>query len=113
MRTSVFACLVSVAFLAWPADAHAQRRPPIRIDRVQVGFPVNPQQGEFKPGAWMPVYIDVTAGPEGLARGELLIETSDCDDVRNNFHVPLPPLEPNEPITLMGYTKPSSLHTEV
>ena len=59
------------------------------------------------------MYIDVTAGPEGVAKGEILIESPDSDDVRNNYRIGLPVLEPNEHVSLIGYTKPSSLHAEI
>lgn len=114
MRQTAIACLAGAILLTLPADGAAQQRRKLKIERVQVGLPVNPVLGEFKSGFWTPVYVDVSAGPEGLVKGELIVETSDSDDVRNNYRVPLPPLEPNEQLTgLISYTKPSSLHTEI
>src|SRR2546421_9980249 len=96
MRSLSLALLAAVSLFWLPVGAPAQQRPKVHIDLVQVGLPVNPQVGEFKSGFWTPVYVDVTAGPEGVVRGDVLVETADGDDVRNSYRVPLSPLEPNE-----------------
>src|SRR5687768_3076848 len=113
MRTLALACLTPLLLLTVPADARAQIRPKLRIDQVRVGIPAGSITGHFKSGSWAPLYVDVTAGPDGLTRGEVAVETTDSDDVRNVYRVALPPLEPNEPATILTYTKPSSLHTEI
>lgn len=113
MRTLLFLTLAALTLLGLSPAAQAQARK-VTIERVRVGLPVNQVQGEFKSGFWTPVYVDVTAGPEGLPRGgEIAVETSDCDDVRNNYHVLLPIMDPNERVAVMAYTKPSSVHSEM
>src|SRR5262249_3936805 len=76
-------------------------------------FPSSLVDSQFKAGNWSPVYVDVTAGPAPVARARLTIESVDTDDVRNNYTVEVPALEPGETATLMAYTKPGSAGDEV
>ncbi len=114
MRHSVLVGLALALALELPPAALAQPRTKTRIEKVQVGFPTSPQTGEFKAGAWTPVYVHVTAGSEGIGKGEVLVvEASDSDDVRNHYTVPLPPLNPGESDLVLTYTKPGSANSEI
>src|SRR5947209_12899847 len=73
-------CLALMVLLLWPAEATAQSRGWINIDNVRIGFitvssepgdPVDPRHrmSYFKSGAWTPVFVDLTAGPQGLQKG--------------------------------------------
>jgi hypothetical protein len=114
MRYPVLVGLVLASSLGLPLAAPAQPRTKTHIEKVQVGFPSGPQTGEFKAGAWTPVYVYVTAGSEGIGKGEvLLIEATDSDDVRNHYTVPLPLLNPGESDRVLAYTKPGSANSEI
>jgi hypothetical protein len=80
---------------------------------VQVGFGQSPPIAEFKSGFWTPVYIDVTAGPEGTPRGELVVESIDSDEVPNHYTVPLPQLDSSGRETILAFTKPGSEHSKI
>src|SRR5437868_5241206 len=114
MRYPVLIGLALALALGLPPLAPAQSRSKTRIEKVQVGFPSSPQTGEFKAGAWTPVYVQVTAGSEGIGKGDVLIvEASDSDDVRNHYTVPLPALNPGESDLVLAYTKPGSANSEI
>lgn len=113
MRSSSLVSLASGLLLLLPARGTAQQRGPIRVDQIRTGFLTTAAEGRFKAGAWTPVYVDVTAGPAGFARGELLVESVDSDDVRNRFRVPMPSLDPNEAVTVLTYTRPGSGNPEI
>jgi hypothetical protein len=108
MRKCAIACLTLVILAGLSSRAQAQSAR-VTIDRVQVGFRSNANANaspHFKQGMWTPVFVDVTAGPEGLPKGNLVIETVDCDDVDTRYTVPTPALQKNEQATFIGYTKP-------
>jgi hypothetical protein len=96
-----------------PAQAQAQDRRKIRINTVRVGFPSSLVDSQFKSGNWTPVYVDITAGPEPIAHAKLTIEAVDTDDVRNNYTVDVPLLDPGDSATVMAYTKPGSESADV
>ena len=104
--------LALASLVLLPLGAEAQR-PRLKIDGVKMGFLLNPQQGEFKSGAWTPVYVSITAPPEGLPEATLSIECADSDDVRNSYSVPIRSLEPNESTVVLTYIRPGSSHGEV
>jgi hypothetical protein len=112
MRTLTAGCLALVGLALVPVTASAQR-PKLRIDSVKMGFLSNPQTGEFKSGAWTPVYVTLTAPPDGLVEATLSVETSDSDDVRNSYSVPIRALDPNETATVVTYTRPGSAHGDL
>jgi hypothetical protein len=103
----------------------AQVRPKVQFDNIQVGFSGAAEAGEqgdarfraslHKAGFWTPVYVSITAGPDGIESGRIVVESTDSDDIQNHYIVPLPRggLPPNEPFTFLTYTKPSSLHSEI
>src|SRR5262249_55968418 len=122
MRSFTLVCLSLVAVLGRPTTVEAQSRRNTDI-RVRVGFPVAPAEGRpamrgldlFKPGLWTPVYVDVTAGDDGLSDAKIVVETTDADDVRNNYTVPVPRMNPGESsrMPVIAYTKPASSHPEI
>jgi hypothetical protein len=113
MRQFTWLGFVSAAVLLLPSLALAQR-PRLKIDKVKIGFPVEPLPGEFKSGAWTPVYIDIVAPPEGVpVPGEVSVECNDTDDVRNSYSVRLRPLESNERVSILTYTRPGNMHGDI
>jgi hypothetical protein len=115
MRHSLLACLTATVLLSLPLVAHAQDRRPLLIDKVRVGYLANQAaDGLFKAGAWTPVYVDVTAGMEGLPNGaDIIVESADSDDVGSRYMMKLPPLEPKDQYTLLTYTRPGSIGSEI
>ena len=113
MRYSALAGMVSAVLLLIPGIGEAQTRIRLHIDSVQVGFGQSAPIAEFKSGFWTPVYVDVTAGPEGTPRGEISIESADSDEVPNRYTVPLPQLDSNERATVLAFTKPGSTNSEI
>jgi hypothetical protein len=100
----------------WTTSAEAQQRKPWKIEQVRVGFQAIKSQTEyaFKGGAWAPVYVDITAWPDGrVPSGKLVIESEDGDGVRNRFTVTLPAMEPGELITVVGFTRPGYSTTKI
>src|SRR5215469_1007478 len=98
MRTLAAACLSVAVLLSLLPRAHAQE-PPVTIDRVQLGFPTSANKNAgtvCKPGLWTPVYVEVTAGPEGFPRAVLTVETPDCDDLETRYTIKTRPLNKNE-----------------
>lgn len=112
MRNRTVVCLALIALATLPVTAQAQRQR-LRIEQVRVGFLSSAIQGEYKSGAWAPVYIDIQAPPEGVREGEVSVESSDTDDVRNSYTLPLKALEPNERFSLVSYTRPGSASGEI
>jgi len=122
MRHSLLACCFLFPLL--PGVAHAQKAQKVKID-VHVGFATTTEQGEtdergreflFKSGAWAPVYVEVEAGPDGTQQpGQVVVETTDSDEVQNRFFAdpPLPPLEGGKSDTVLTYTKPGSLGSDI
>lgn len=120
MRHALAACLVVSVSLMSSGTAQAQRVPRVKIEHVRYGFPAGIQpDGEtgdwestplFKLGVWTPVYISLTAGPQGFKKDEaqVVVESADSDEVVNNYSVPVPPVEKNETFTVLAYTKPGS-----
>jgi hypothetical protein len=114
----------AVAILAMALPARAQT-PPITIDDVRVGYSadldIDDNEGAhrianyLKSGFWTPVYVAITPGPEGIKSGRVVVETEDCDDVRNAYTTPLPSggLPPNESYTAITYVKIGSLTSEL
>jgi hypothetical protein len=113
MRTLFSVCLSAAAIAVVSNSVQAQQKPAITIDAVRVGFQRLGPEHIFKSGFWTPVYVDVTAGPRGAPKADIMVETDDSDDVRSRYTAALPPLEPNEQFTLLTYTKPSSTNAEM
>jgi hypothetical protein len=112
MRYLALACAALALAMLFPAAGEAQQRT-LSIDQVQVGYGPLPLLADFKSGAWTPVYISVKAGLDGTKKGEIIVESADSDDVRNHYAIMLPPLEPNDMVTLLAYTRPGSAGNEI
>ena len=103
------AILAAIAGLALPGAASAQ--PLAKFEKIRVGFqPYNQAAsiGRYKLHLWTPVYVTLTAGPNGLRPDErpyLRIESPDFEDVGTIYRTPVR-LEPNETATFITYTKP-------
>jgi hypothetical protein len=115
MRVSSRFCLASFLALLAPLAVLAQQPERYKIETAHVGYQLNPAApGEFKAGAWTPVYINLKAGKAGAGRGQVIVETADSDDVRNRYSVPLPAgLTPGEVVPIVGYTKPGHADSDV
>jgi hypothetical protein len=113
MHKQLLVCVALLLLVSAAVPARAQQRAPITIDAVRVGFQRLGSDHLFKSGCWTPVYVDVTAGPQGTPKADIVVETDDCDDVRSRFTMALPPLEPKEAFTLLTYTKPGSTSAEL
>jgi hypothetical protein len=118
MRDRALLGLALIVLLLRPGTSAAQRGW-VNIDNVRVGFITAPSEpGEpvtarermsyFKAGAWTPIFVDITAGPQGLENGVLTVEVADNDDIENTYTVNLPRLEPKESFQAVTYTKPGS-----
>lgn len=103
--------LAAVACLFTPALVSAQMI--AKIDKVRVGFkPYNENVNfaRYKVGLWTPVYVEITAGPNGVAArpGEppafLKVTTPDFEGVETIYRTPVR-IEPNETVVVVGYTK--------
>src|SRR5262245_12658064 len=109
MRYSLLACLAAGLLLTAADTGLAQPKQKTKIERIRVGFPGGAFSGNFKAGAWAPVYVSIMAGSEGLRDARVVFEATDSDDVRNSYTVPLrAPLRPHESVEVTGYTKPSA-----
>jgi hypothetical protein len=105
--------------------ARAQVAPKVQFDNIHVGFSGAAEPGEVvdprigtglhKAGIWTPVYVSITAGPDGIQKGKVVVEATDNDDVQNHYTVPFPRggLPEKEPFTFLTYTKASSLHGKI
>jgi hypothetical protein len=113
MRYSPLVCLASALLLLLPGAGKAQPRIRLRIESVQVGFGPSPPIAEFKSGFWTPVYVTVMAGPEGTPKGDIIVESVDSDEVPNRYTAVLPQLGPNEQETILAFTKPGSMSSDI
>ena len=95
-----------------PASLQAQPHPAaITIEKLEVGFPrgaVASHREAFKPGAWTPVSVDLTAGPKGINQGDfaLVVESSDSDDSGNLYVKPIGVQAANSGFRVQTLTKP-------
>jgi hypothetical protein len=108
MRFVFLAALALTACLLCGGPAAAQTAPRVTIDRIEVGFrsPLpEDSPGRFKAGLWAPVYVTLRGGAEALTDAELLVETTDSDDVKNVYPTPLS-LKPAEERTVLTYVRP-------
>jgi hypothetical protein len=101
--------------LAGTGAVDAQSNVKVRIDDARVGFKVRGDIDAYKGGIWTPVYVDLTAGGERIENGEadLVLETSDADDMQNTYAVRLPALEPKEQRTVITYARPGYHGTDI
>lgn len=122
MRYFKLSMLALTGLMLVPSASEAQKPVKTRITDVRVGFRAGLDAGEvedrrwkylFKAGLFTPVWVDIEPGDGGLERGELIVETSDSDDVQNNYITSLPPLEARKPFTALSYTKPGSISSAI
>ncbi|HZT81578.1 MAG TPA: hypothetical protein VFA26_15235, partial [Gemmataceae bacterium] len=122
MRYATVALPALAAILGLSSAAAAQPiEKRVRIDSVRVGFPVaNPPGNRYRTGAWAPVYVDLTVGPRGFAKGEalLVVETTDSDDTQNRYVQELPVVPPKEGAEtqlygLISYVRPGNAGSEI
>jgi hypothetical protein len=120
MRYLVSMLLLVPALWLGPNGARAEGELKIKIEKVQLGFPVSLEKSLYKADAWTPVYVHLTN--EGTARINsneyvLVVETTDSEDVQNHYTERrlLPPLNPNEStsVPLLAYTRPGGETNEV
>jgi hypothetical protein len=101
-------------FVFHPQSALAQKREPVRITGMRVGYSLTAaDSGLFKAGAWTPVYLDLEAGAQGADRGEVIVEASDSDDIRNRYITALPSMDPGEQTTIISYQRPAAGSSEI
>jgi hypothetical protein len=119
--------LVLIPLLAQAGCARrVQESSSVRINDVRIGFAGGAGAGHgdgsgrlFKPGEWAPVFVDLTAGPDGVASGtngpdyQLVTATADNDNIRSVFPLPLPALKSNEQAHVVTYVKPCGTRDEV
>src|SRR3984893_8084353 len=122
MKKQLAGLLLSFTLLA---PARAQVAPKVQFDNIQIGFSGAAEPGEVidprigaalhKAGIWTPVYVSITAGPDGITTGKVVIEATDNDDVQNRYTIPFPRggLPEKEPFTFLTYTKPSGLQEKI
>jgi hypothetical protein len=104
--------------LAVDVPGRAQAPPKVIIDPegVRVGFATGGGGGAgSKTGYWTPVYVALTAGLDrvGPADGDVVVKTTDSDDMENVYRVPLPPLEPKEQRSVIAYARPGATGSEI
>src|SRR5262245_27147085 len=124
MRNTSLVLVGLAAGLLDAATAMGQARSPVKIARVQVGYPAGPfsNQGDeeggrqmiFRAGAWTPVWVDLECNERLDDYGplELVVEALDGDEITAISRVPLvPPMQPGERRTgmqlgVIPYIKP-------
>jgi hypothetical protein len=122
MRCSFVLCLLSLT--AATSFASAQEKPKdtkdrLVIERIRVGLPDgrNSDQGRIKTGSWVPVYIDVTVGPEDIPANNLalVVETADSDGILNQYTQTVPFILPKKQTVngLQTYVRPGSFGGEI
>lgn len=85
-------------------------RSSLRFTQVRVGFSstVENEAQRFKIGMWAPIVVELQTGPEGIAKAELDVETSDSENVGTIYTVPVENLKPNEKRTIVTYSRPGN-----
>src|SRR6266702_287066 len=110
-------CLLFGFMLCPAVTSRASAAPRLNIDQIRIGFTAEGDMTRFKTGAWTPVRIDVTNGPEVISQQDYVIlsETIDGDEMPYQFPESrgLPTLQPNEQITLMTFVKPGGNINEI
>jgi hypothetical protein len=102
-----------LAALLCPQAAHGQADSPPRIDHVRVGLPTGQggQEANYsRNGAWAPVYVKLKAGKDGNPQGsyQLVVETTDGEDLPYRYTSPVPALPANDDHTALTYIRPGT-----
>jgi hypothetical protein len=121
MRCSIILCLALTLALVAPAVGQQEQPKEIKerliIENVRVGLPEGRSSdvGKFKTGAWSPVYVDLTIGPQDIPAGEadLVVETTDNDGLLNQFKQALPLLSKKQGARLTTYVRPGNFSSEI
>jgi hypothetical protein len=118
MRSVGLCCLFIASSLLAQSVAQAETKEPLVIDRVRIGFPgaQNEDLSRYKAGFWAPVYIDLTVGPQDIpidAKNEIIVETTDSDDIQNEYRQPLRSLTKGSSVTEMTYVRPGNGGSEI
>src|SRR5262249_1495618 len=115
MRGFFLACLGLLAALATPGTGMAQKFKRTTITgepAIRVGFPATMgavgKDYLFKPGFWAPASVDIIVGDEPHNLGELSVETGDPEDIENVYTVKLPPLAPQQAVTVPTFIRVGS-----
>jgi hypothetical protein len=125
MRNATIATVLTAVIFWSPSAVFGQ--PPVKptIEDVRIGFPTSAEEGEIKDergrvwlhkaGFWTPIYVQIRAGSEDIAKGKVVIGSTDTDDVQNTYTVPLPPagIKAEESLTVVTYTKNGSASGEI
>src|SRR5947209_872623 len=96
LRRLLGLALAAAGLLTFVPTGFAQPGRKVSIDKdgVHVGFPTRGIFSGFKTGAWAPVYVQLTAhAPVSRADGDLVVETTDSDDMENSYTADLPPMD--------------------
>src|SRR5262249_3361754 len=110
MRLSSLACLTTLSLFFLPCLGSAQQRKRVEFDQVQIGFGASKPLAKLKSGCWTPVYIYLKGGAKESEKGEFVIESSDSDEVRSRYTVPMLQFNPDNPEEVqlvVGYTRPA------
>jgi uncharacterized membrane protein len=132
MRILPAASICLIVGLLFAPTAPAQSRSPIKISRVQVGYPAGPfsnlggddeggRQMLFRAGVWAPVWVDLECNEriDELGPLEIVVEALDGDEITAVSRVPLvPPMQPGERRTglqlgVIPYVKPGHYLGEI
>jgi hypothetical protein len=111
-------CLLVLIFFGLTDLADAQI-PKAKITGARVGFSgiQGSKQYRFKTGQWAPLYIDVDVGLEqiGSKDYEIVVETTDNDDMQNYFYERrfLPTLEKQTSYMLLAYVRTGLENSEI
>ena len=91
------------ALMAGAASPVRAAEPPVSIENVHVGFPIQGQD-VYEVGAWTPVWVDLKAGPAGF-QGLLEVLVPDNDGTPTSVHrgVAVPA---GQMATFAAYTRP-------
>jgi hypothetical protein len=97
-----------LVFCSWARAADE----PITIENIRVGYQGGLREGQFKVGAWTPVWVDLQAGPERF-QGILEVEVPDDDGTPTLVRrvIDVPKKETVHDIVL--YVRPGSRNAEV
>jgi hypothetical protein len=111
--TSMRSLLALLLLAAAPPATLAQDSRIPTVEEVRVGLPYrsgDPDSGHSRRGAWVPVYVKLKAGSQGIAPGthRLVVEANDSEDAAYEFFTPLPSIEPEKDCFAITYARPGS-----
>lgn len=124
MRGSVVLCLLAIVAALLPSPCSAQEKDRLterlKVECVRVGLPDgrgNDGGGRMKAGFWLPIYIDLTIGPQDIPSGQavLEVETNDSDGVQNRLTQQLTQVLPKHQTVsgIITYARPANFDSEI